>query len=315
MLVHSALHAAREARHVDTETGLPNARSFRELARATPRGSAIVIRVANFGDVASVLGRAHAAELLTLVAHRLVFAADSAIHRIDDGALGWINSTTDDDEEAERLDAAVAMLRPAFEIHGRQVELHFGFGVAAITGSTEAGPISTGSISTGPISTGATNTPADAPARASSAADTALARGLRWAHFTADLEQQSEWRLGLAAELDQAMAQGISGLPINPSSPSPADRSPLPRRWSAGAIRHAARCLPMPSFLRSKKTGASPISRCSFSNRRSSIARPGPPWVSNWMWRSIFRRCCQPIRPSCGGWKPCSTAMPGLFPT
>ena len=208
MLVHSALHAAREARHVDTETGLPNARSFRELARATPRGSAIVIRVANFGDVASVLGRAHAAELLTLVAHRLVFAADSAIHRIDDGALGWINSTTDDDEEAERLDAAVAMLRPAFEIHGRQVELHFGFGVAAITGSAEAGPISTGSISTGPISTGATNTPADAPARASSAADTALARGLRWAHFTADLEQQSEWRLGLAAELDQAMAQG-----------------------------------------------------------------------------------------------------------
>jgi GGDEF domain-containing protein len=167
MLVHSALHAAREARHVDTETGLPNARSFRELARATPRGSAIVIRVANFGDVASVLGRAHAAELLTLVAHRLVFAADSAIHRIDDGALGWINSTTDDDEEAERLDAAVAMLRPAFEIHGRQVELHFGFGVAAITGSTEAGPISTGSISTGPISTGATNTlpmPRPAPA-------------------------------------------------------------------------------------------------------------------------------------------------------
>lgn len=183
MVIYAALTSAREARHFDAETRLPNARSFRELVEKQPQGSVVVLRLANFGDVASVLGRTHAAELLARVAERLVFAGGSPIHRIDDSALAWLNAPLDLDEETERLDAAAAMLRAPFLVHARQVELNFGFGLAP-SGAIEA------------------------PARAARAAEVALARGQRWSHYTVDLEQESEWRLGLAAELDHAMAQG-----------------------------------------------------------------------------------------------------------
>jgi len=183
MIIHSALQSASEARLFDIETGLPNGRSFQDLVTGRTGGSAIVARIANFGDVASVLGRAQAAELMSRIAQRLAFAADTPIHRIDDGALAWLSLTGDPDEEVERLDAAALLLRAPFELGGRQLPIAFGFGMAA------AGD-------------------RDAPTRAAKAADIAIARALRWSRYTMDLEKDSEWRLGLAAELDQAMIAG-----------------------------------------------------------------------------------------------------------
>ncbi|USI72776.1 putative bifunctional diguanylate cyclase/phosphodiesterase [Sphingomonas morindae] len=183
LLFHGALRAAREARHFDAETGLANGRSLQELVAATPGAKVVALRLTNFADVANVLGRERAVEFVTRIAERLAQAGDSPVHRSDETMLAWLCLAGDAEEEIERIDAAAAMLRLPFDLAGRQVELQHGFGLAPAEDR-------------------------DALTRAGKAADQAVARGVRWMRYTADMEKESAWRLGLATELDQAMAAG-----------------------------------------------------------------------------------------------------------
>lgn len=183
LILHSALRSVRQARHFDPETGLPNARSLQHLLAKETGATVVVLRLANFGDVASVLGRERSIEFVNRVAERLAQAGDTPIHRTDESALAWLSLASETEVDVERVDAAAALLRLPFDLAGRQVELSCGFGLAAAGDS-------------------------DAATRAASAADQAVARSMRWMRYTVDMEKESAWRLSLAAELDQAMAAG-----------------------------------------------------------------------------------------------------------
>ena len=180
--LRSAMRSVRQARFFDEETALPNARSLQALLDKADGGTAVVLKIVNYADIASVIGKGDAAEFIRRISDRLQHAGDCPIHRLDEDSLGWM--TFDNSEnQAQQIDAAAAMLRPVFEVAGRRIELNFGFGLAHDDGR-------------------------DTLTKASIAADRAVVRFLRFVRFSSDMEQESEWRLALAAELDQAMAAG-----------------------------------------------------------------------------------------------------------
>jgi EAL domain-containing protein (putative c-di-GMP-specific phosphodiesterase class I)/CHASE2 domain-containing sensor protein/alkylated DNA nucleotide flippase Atl1 len=178
-----ALAAAREARVTDPETGLANGRALRARLRTPEAAAVVALRVANYGDVAGVLGTSRAAELVSRVAQRLAFVSDGPVYRVEESALAWLFLSADADEQVERIDAAAALLRSAVEIGCQQIQLNCGFGLVSAERN-------------------------DPIARAIHAADRAVTRSLRWVRHTDDLEKESAWRLALAQELDRAMAAG-----------------------------------------------------------------------------------------------------------
>jgi EAL domain-containing protein (putative c-di-GMP-specific phosphodiesterase class I)/CHASE2 domain-containing sensor protein/alkylated DNA nucleotide flippase Atl1 len=179
----TSVRAAREARQFDADTGLPNGKSLQLQLAVHPGATVVVLRLANYGDVAAVLGNGRLAEFVGRVASRLAFAGDTPVHRIDETALGWLTFAGDEEEQSQRIDAAAAMLRAPFDVGGRRIELVHAFGLAADTGP-------------------------DTLLKARNAADRAVSRSSRWARYTADMEKESEWRLALAGEMDAAMAAG-----------------------------------------------------------------------------------------------------------
>lgn len=185
LAVSAALRSLNEARLFDHETRLPNSRSLVADPATGDGGALCVLRIADYGAVVGVLGQRHAAEFVIRVAERLALASEGRIYRVENSALAWVIAPDDADEQVQRVDAAAALLRLPFEVGGRQVELTGGFGLAAA--ETDGG---------------------NAIGRATIAADRAIGQGLRWVRHSADLERESDWRLGLASELDRAMAAG-----------------------------------------------------------------------------------------------------------
>lgn len=179
LLALSMIESLREARLTDNDTGLPNRGA---LLRALPqRGTMIALRIANHNEVLGVLGLAGAAELVSRVAERLSVA--SAIYRVEDAVLAWVDENDDDDHAMGVVDAAAAMLRLPFTVAGRPLELSVGFGLAEIGDGKAIG-------------------------RAILAADHAVARGIRCERYDDVIADESDWRLSIATELDRAMAAG-----------------------------------------------------------------------------------------------------------
>ena len=183
--IHAAVQALRRARTVDADTELPNARSLNATLTGTRDGAVVALRIANYGEVHGVLGRESAAELIRRVAERLQLASLTPVHRVGENALAWIDPTTDEDGWEDRVHAAAALLRAPILLDGRPINLAFGFGLAALGG-----------------------TPRAALGRALLSADSALSRNDRFEKHTEDLERAADWRMELAAELDQALASG-----------------------------------------------------------------------------------------------------------
>ena len=183
--IHAAVQALRRARMVDADTELPNARSLNATLAATKTGAVVALRIANYGEVHGVLGRDSAAELIRRVAERLQLASLTPVHRVGENALAWIDPTTDEEAWEDRVHAAAALLRAPILLDGRPINLAFGFGLAALAG-----------------------TPRAALGRALLSADSALSRNDRFEKHTEDLERAADWRMELAAELDQALANG-----------------------------------------------------------------------------------------------------------
>ncbi len=179
LLVLSTVESLREARLTDAETGLPNRRA---LVRALPpRGTVVALRIANYNEVLGVLGLAGAADLIVRVVERL--SIGSAIFRVEDAVVAWVDEHDDADRTIGAIDAAAAMLRLPFTVAGRQLELTTGFGLAEIDKGAAIG-------------------------RAILAAEHAVNRGIRYERYDAAVADESDWRLGLATELDRAMAAG-----------------------------------------------------------------------------------------------------------
>lgn len=219
----AAARMASEARLTDADTGLANRRALQRSLKDRADGAVTVLRLANYRDVASVFGTARAAEFVLRVAERVAFAGDGLIHRVAEDALAWVILSDDLEEQGQRIDAASAMLRAPFEISGKPVELKSGYGLASATD-------------------------ASAIEKAATAADRAIARSIRDLRYTTDMEKESEWRLSLAAELDQAIANGDIWVAYQPKYDIGAQRVCAAEalvRW-----RHATRgAIPPDSFI------------------------------------------------------------------
>ena len=145
-------------------------------------GTIVALRAGTYSDVAGVMGAVRAAELIGRIAECLAVAGGTAIHRVGSGALAWIDAGLAE-EQADRIDAAAALLRAPFEIAGRRIDLDCAFGLAPAADD-------------------------HAIDHARMAADRALAAGARWRWHSADATDEREWRLTLSGELDRAMAAG-----------------------------------------------------------------------------------------------------------
>ena len=183
--IHAAVQALSRARMVDADTELPNARALNLSLSAASSGAVVALRIANYGEVHGVMGRDSAAELIRRVAERLQLASLTPVHRVGENALAWIDPTPDEEAWEDRVHAVAAVLRAPIQLDGRPINLAFGFGLAALAG-----------------------TPKAALGRALLSADSALSRNDRFEKHTEDLERAADWRMELAAELDQALSNG-----------------------------------------------------------------------------------------------------------
>ena len=180
--IAAMLRTLAAGRLADADTGLPNARALALAMRPARVGTIVALRAGTYGDVAGVMGAVRAAELIGRIAERLAVAGGTAIHRVGSGALAWIDAGLAE-EQADRIDAAAALLRAPFEIAGRRIDLDCAFGLAPAADD-------------------------HAIDHARMAADRALAAGARWRWHSADATDEREWRLTLSGELDRAMAAG-----------------------------------------------------------------------------------------------------------
>ena len=182
--IGDAIVARRLARSTDADTGLGNARALAEIAAESDGGVVVVLRIANHGEVAGVLGRAQATEFVAQIARRLADGEGCTVHRVEESALGWVVEEGDCDIQTRWIDRVAALLKPPFDIGGRRIEAVLGFGVADLGSG------------------------GDPVAHSAMAADRALGRGVRMERHSLDYGEESDWRLSLADELDRAMTAG-----------------------------------------------------------------------------------------------------------
>lgn len=183
--IRSTVRMIRAERLLDVDTGLPNGRALSALLADADTGTLIALRLANLGDVASVMGQAGAADLVKRIAERIALVGGGTVHRVEDAALAWIEDTGTGEDLERVVDALAAVLRAPIEIAGRAIELTVAFGLLTLDRGT-AEPIG----------------------KAILAADQALALGARYGVHTDETERATDWRLDLSAELDRAMAAG-----------------------------------------------------------------------------------------------------------
>lgn len=173
----------RQRALVDPATGLPN--RFALEGDASAAGAAVVVaRIDRFAAIAAGLGPAATANLVNRVADRLRFGGESAIYRIDEADLAWLEPV-DAADLAERFDALAGLMRTPVDC-GRLVDVALAFGVADRIGGG----------------------PRQQVANAALAAERAARDGLRWTRFVAGESEETDWHLSLLGELDEAMAAG-----------------------------------------------------------------------------------------------------------
>jgi EAL domain-containing protein (putative c-di-GMP-specific phosphodiesterase class I)/CHASE2 domain-containing sensor protein len=181
LLVERSQHRAL----TDSATGLPNLAALDSDFRARGAGSVVTAHINRFAEIASGLGPAATAQLVLRVAERLRFGnIEGRVYRADEASLAWIEAVEDEETVGDRIDGIAALMRAPVEC-GRLVDVALSFGLA--TGGADGKHLA---------------------ANASLAADQAARKGMRWAKFVDDGNDESQWRLSLLGELDSAMVSG-----------------------------------------------------------------------------------------------------------
>jgi EAL domain-containing protein (putative c-di-GMP-specific phosphodiesterase class I)/CHASE2 domain-containing sensor protein len=175
-----AVSAARRARYVDVESGLPNLHALNARLATGGADDIVVYRLAQASDLVAVLGHEGFGELIGRLAARLA-PTSKEVFRVEESAIAWLLAGDDADAAIE---GAVALLRAPFPAGDRAIDLEGGFGIAdAAIGPDAVGP-------------------------AAAAADAAIATGRRWCRHSEDARREQDWRLRIAGEIDAAMAAG-----------------------------------------------------------------------------------------------------------
>ena len=183
----SAASTLRRARLTDAATGLPNSRALIEaLGRNVRAGGVVTLRLRNHADLLAVLGDQGVARVVLKLAERVRFATGAEVHRIDENALAWpAPAGSDGNGVREQVNALAGVLRAPVEVDGRFLKTACAFGFADLQEGPEA-----------------------AVSHSRLAAGRALDRSGRLELHRADWSEESEVRLSLAADFDQALAKG-----------------------------------------------------------------------------------------------------------
>lgn len=175
----------RAARSIDAETGLGNALALRKTIEAAPRGTVVVLRMANYSDLARMIGPEHGDELWQALLRRLGAVTDQPVFRVAPDSLAWLDPAGSPALLADHLDSASLLISQPLRVDGRAVRLVAGFGMTV-----------------------ATFAPARALDQAIAAAVRATRTGTRCVTYADEDYLEGEVRLALAGELEAALTNG-----------------------------------------------------------------------------------------------------------
>ncbi|MFL0355819.1 EAL domain-containing protein [Erythrobacter sp. GH1-10] len=189
--LHRAIGAAASLeaeRMTDTASGIANGAAMARVLTHRPQMRVAVARVADFGDVATVLGSSRLAMLDGEIVRRLALLSGiEDVYRIDSGLFGWLVSENGEDNPDELFASARALFNAPFDVDGERFRLSLNFGFVA--GSIE----------------GATYASADA-----------RKRGLVWSSNAENIHEGAHFRQHLLSELDEALSNGAISVVYQP---------------------------------------------------------------------------------------------------
>ena len=187
----------RKTQMTDAETGLPNAIAFTDRMRQRSSHAVVVARIARYGEIVSLIGAVNGADLIRRIAERLAYAADDGeIFRFEASALSWSVPAEALASMPDRLAALAAMFRAPIQVGSRAIDVSLTYGVAT-DDSSDGGLLA---------------------AKALVMANRAAEQGLLWDRYDDAVDDQTDWKLSLLAELDHALADGQIWVAYQPKS-------------------------------------------------------------------------------------------------
>lgn len=177
----------RDRRFVDQESGIPNARALAAAAAAKPQVDVVVARLDRLVEIAAAMGHGAANTALLQVAERLGKVARSAVFRIEEDAVAWLDDVHADAEtEGDRYRSLVDAMKAPIQVGPAAIDLRASFGVARGCGRDAK----------------------DLIAGAQIAARRIRSRGGDWDRFVEGDGDAARWELSLLGSLSEALAEG-----------------------------------------------------------------------------------------------------------
>lgn len=190
-LIHRGLSAAVDLeteRLTHTASGLPNRTALELALRKQSDPVLAVARMADFGEIVTVLDTEQLARLDRDIARRLrLLAGAEDVYRLDTGVFGWIMPKEKCDHTEEAFDPARAIFNAPFFLDGERYRIQASYGCVA------------GTIG-----------------EAMNAAELAFSRGLIWSDNGKDVHEDAQFRQRLLGELDDALESGAISVVYQP---------------------------------------------------------------------------------------------------
>ena len=118
-------------RRIDTETELPNFVAWQERVGGAGLTAVIVAEIANFGEIASTLGKFEASKFVRSIADRLEMASGpQMLHRIGREQFCWLAGAGIIGDVEEAIEAAAHLFNAPLIVGGRAIRATLCFGVA-----------------------------------------------------------------------------------------------------------------------------------------------------------------------------------------
>lgn len=190
----SVLEAFHRRRLEDIETGLPNARAMAGELSGEPNLLMAVIRIDGFAAIAAGLGPADTPTLIQRVAERVAMVASGRVYRFEEAALAWRVAPEDEPMIDDRFAVLAGLMRSPVICGGRTIDVRASFGLAEGDGDEARRLVSAALV----------------------AAGRAAELGSGWERVAEGEREESDWKLSLISELDEAMASGALWVAYQP---------------------------------------------------------------------------------------------------
>ena len=175
-------------RLTDTASLLPNRAAMQAELRRRNSAMIAVARIADIGEVMTLVGNPHLPELDRAIARRLqLISGVDEVYRFENGLFAWFMPSEHSEEPDEAFASARSLFNTPFEIVGERLRLGVHFGSA--TSSIE---------------------------NAEAASQVARQRGLSWSSNARALHEETQFRQRLLGELDDALGNGAITVVFQP---------------------------------------------------------------------------------------------------